>query len=184
MTTIRIACDGALVPISELKVIQGDLKTLTKERFNELTKAIEDDGFSFAVHYWVNPETGEKCILDGTQRYRVASKNIQDGKWAEFQIPTVKIEAPDYKSAVKTLFHGASSYGTPDSQGYYELTESAGLTVVDLQEVALAGIDQKKHEENFYREPDFQPGSESEQGQLDEKKPIECPHCGKSFVKT
>lgn len=32
------------------------------------------------------------------------------------------------------------------------------------------------------REPEFNPVNESEQGRLDEKSPIECPHCGKEFV--
>ena len=31
-------------------------------------------------------------------------------------------------------------------------------------------------------EPDFQPGTEDDQGKLDEKSPIECPHCRKFFT--
>jgi hypothetical protein len=31
--------------------------------------------------------------------------------------------------------------------------------------------------------PLFEPGTEDDQGQLDEKTPIECPHCGKTFIK-
>ena len=31
-------------------------------------------------------------------------------------------------------------------------------------------------------EPDFAPGSEDDQGKLDEKSPIECPHCHKHFT--
>lgn len=31
--------------------------------------------------------------------------------------------------------------------------------------------------------PNFMPGSEDEQGKLDEKTPITCPKCGESFVK-
>lgn len=30
--------------------------------------------------------------------------------------------------------------------------------------------------------PDFDPGDESEQGRLDEKKPVQCPNCGEQFV--
>jgi hypothetical protein len=30
--------------------------------------------------------------------------------------------------------------------------------------------------------PAFEPGSIDDQGKLDEKKPIECPHCGEKFV--
>jgi ParB-like chromosome segregation protein Spo0J len=31
-------------------------------------------------------------------------------------------------------------------------------------------------------EPNFEPGTEEDQGKLDEKSPIECPHCHKHFV--
>ena len=31
-------------------------------------------------------------------------------------------------------------------------------------------------------EPDFAPGTEDDQGKLDEKSPIECPHCQKFFT--
>jgi ParB-like chromosome segregation protein Spo0J len=31
-------------------------------------------------------------------------------------------------------------------------------------------------------EPNFEPGTEDDQGKLDEKSPIECPHCHKHFV--
>lgn len=151
MTTIRIACSGELIPLNELKPIQGDLKTLTKENFEKLTKAIEQDGWSYAIHYWVNKEN-EKCILDGTQRHRVATKNVSDGKWALDKVPCVKVEAETFEAALKTLLHGASSYGSPDSQGYYELAETAGLTVEDLKEVALSGIDQEKHEAEYYED--------------------------------
>ena len=35
---------------------------------------------------------------------------------------------------------------------------------------------------NFSLDPNFEPGSSEDQGQLDKKKPIECPHCGQEFV--
>jgi ParB family chromosome partitioning protein len=31
-------------------------------------------------------------------------------------------------------------------------------------------------------DPNFEPGTEDDQGKLDEKSPIECPHCHKHFV--
>lgn len=33
----------------------------------------------------------------------------------------------------------------------------------------------------FFYEPKFEPGAEEEQGKLDLKKFVECPHCGKEF---
>jgi len=46
-----------------------------------------------------------------------------------------------------------------------------GFTDADLQTL-LAGL----------TPPDFQPGSIDDQSRLDQKAPIECPHCGKEFV--
>lgn len=43
-------------------------------------------------------------------------------------------------------------------------------------DVAMLGI------EKFTLDANFEPGTEDEQGQLDQKKPIECPHCGVSFT--
>lgn len=37
---------------------------------------------------------------------------------------------------------------------------------------------------NFRFEPNFAPGTEDEQGKLDEKKPVTCPSCGETFVAT
>lgn len=50
------------------------------------------------------------------------------------------------------------------------------MTGFDLQEV-----------EGYIRgaaEPNFEPAAESEQGRLDQQKPITCPHCGGSFVRS
>lgn len=149
MIEIKIACEGTLIPLAELKVIQGNLKTLTKESFADLTAAIENDGWSFPISYWVN-DAGEKCILDGTQRHRVATKNIADGKWVLPAVPTNEVKAPDFQAAVLKLLHGASSYGDPDGQGYYELATLAELKVEKLKEVKLAGIDKKKHAKEYY----------------------------------
>ncbi len=34
---------------------------------------------------------------------------------------------------------------------------------------------------NFTVDPTFEPGTEAEQGKLDEKKPVQCPNCGEMF---
>ena len=36
--------------------------------------------------------------------------------------------------------------------------------------------------EDWLKEPDFAPGTEADQGRLDEKKPITCPECGHVFT--
>jgi ParB-like chromosome segregation protein Spo0J len=54
-----------------------------------------------------------------------------------------------------------------------ELAELAALDI-DVTEIGF--------DETAIPEMDFQPGTEDDQGKLDEKSPIECPHCRKFFV--
>jgi ParB-like chromosome segregation protein Spo0J len=65
--------------------------------------------------------------------------------------------------------------------------ELLGLELADLREVdfdlGLMGFDAEEIEAALNpNEPDFAPGTEDDQGKLDEKNPIECPHCHKFFT--
>jgi ParB-like chromosome segregation protein Spo0J len=62
-----------------------------------------------------------------------------------------------------------------------------GLELSDLREadfdLDLIGFDADEIELALNPEgPNFEPGTEDEQGKLDEKSPIECPHCHKFFT--
>ena len=57
-----------------------------------------------------------------------------------------------------------------------ELAELAALDF-DISEIGFGA----ENIENL-DEPNFEPGTEDDQGKLDEKSPIECPHCRKFFV--
>jgi ParB-like chromosome segregation protein Spo0J len=65
--------------------------------------------------------------------------------------------------------------------------EMLGLELADLREMdfdlGLTGFDAEGIEAILNPdEPDFPPGTEDDQGKLDEKSPIECPHCRKFFT--
>lgn len=65
--------------------------------------------------------------------------------------------------------------------------EMLALELAELREVDfdldVAGFDADAIEAFLNPpEPDFAPGTEEDQGKLDEKSPIECPHCHKQFV--
>jgi ParB-like chromosome segregation protein Spo0J len=65
--------------------------------------------------------------------------------------------------------------------------EMMGLELADLREadfdLDLIGFDAGEIEAALNpNEPDFAPGTEDDQGKLDEKNPIECPHCHKFFT--
>jgi ParB-like chromosome segregation protein Spo0J len=62
-----------------------------------------------------------------------------------------------------------------------------GLELADLREadfdLGLMGFDAEEIELALNpSEPNFEPGTEDDQGKLDEKSPIECPHCHKHFT--
>ncbi len=62
-----------------------------------------------------------------------------------------------------------------------------GLELSDLREadfnLGLIGFDADEIERALNPdEPNFEPGTEDDQGKLDEKTPIECPHCHKFFT--
>ena len=64
--------------------------------------------------------------------------------------------------------------------------EMLALELSDLRELdfnlGLTGFDADAIEAALNPdEPDFAPGTENDQGKLDEKSPIECPHCKKFF---
>ena len=65
--------------------------------------------------------------------------------------------------------------------------EMLALELADLREMDfdldLIGFDASSIESIMNPpECDFQPGTENDQGKLDEKSPIECPHCHKFFT--
>jgi len=65
--------------------------------------------------------------------------------------------------------------------------EMLGLELTDLREVdfdlGLTGFNADEIEAALNPDdPDFAPGTEDDQGKLDEKSPIECPHCHKFFT--
>ena len=65
--------------------------------------------------------------------------------------------------------------------------EMLGLELADLREadfdLGLIGFDAEGIEAILNPgEADFAPGTEDDQGKLDEKSPIECPHCRKFFT--
>ena len=63
--------------------------------------------------------------------------------------------------------------------------EMLGLELAELREadfnLDLAGFNDDEIEAAL-NPPEFEPGTEADQGKLDEKSPIECPHCHMHFT--
>lgn len=150
MKQIKVTCTAAgYVDPHKLKIIQGELKSLSKANYNKLRLSIEKHGHSFATHVWKNGE-GELCVLDGTQRTRVTLREVDEGRWSCPQVPVNYVTAKSFKDAVQKLIAGAGSYGKAEGQGLYELMHHAGLSLPDLDYMQLPGLDTRAFEKEFF----------------------------------
>ncbi len=141
--TIKINCKGSgLCELKKLKVIQGELKTLSPENEAKLRKRIEQYGFDAPFFVWKNK------ILDGTQRKIVLQKMIDDGwKLPGGKVPVCEIKAKNLNDAKQRLLGYVSQYGKLDSSGLDVFLK--GIEVPDLGTIDLPDFDFEK----FMRPP-------------------------------
>jgi hypothetical protein len=131
--TIKIACSGAgSLTFDELNVLQGDLKSLSKDNYEKMRKEILKDGFSEPIGVWENPKDAKIYILSGTQRYRVLKKLRDEEGYSIKIIPVNYIEANDLKQAKRKILALASNYGKMDKQGFYEFLNDTDITAEEL----------------------------------------------------
>lgn len=96
------------VNYKDLKILQGDLKTLNKEEKRKLHNSIKKYGYFVPAFIWRSGE--DMWILDATQRYYVLSEFEANG-YSIPEIPYVTIEAKDRKEAAKKLLLITSRFG-------------------------------------------------------------------------
>lgn len=125
MTTkaVRFTCQtGYALPLSELKELQGDLKTMSEMSLQKLCTEIDTTGFSFAPHVWKSP-SGAHYIIDGHQRTR-ALRHLVDHGWTADDIPVVLVEAESIDEAKERVLQGVSQYGEVSSHGMLDFLGS------------------------------------------------------------
>jgi len=181
MKKVEITCAGAgIVYLDDLVDFQGNLKDLSKENYEKLKKEILDLGFSEPISVWA--KDGKMYCLNGHQRRRTLMQMRVEG----YEIPPIPvnfIEAKDKKEAKKKVLALTSQYGEMTGQGLYEFSIDAGLNAGEIEEAfRFPEVDFDSWKIEFFGEG-FEPGTEAEQGKLDEKKPIvtQCPNCGECF---
>ena len=181
--TLRCACDpeGRLerVETKALVPYQRELKSLREDRYAQLAASMRRFGFVVPIFVWAAPN-GEKLILDGHQRLRVL---MREGWRVDGGVPVVAIQADTEREAGEKLLVIASQYGEIDRQGLYEFGEHYQLELAEFDMAALPGVDWEGFVGEFYQSPGMEPGSEDEQGALDQIAPkiVKCPHCGQEF---
>ena len=129
--TIKINCKGSgLCELSRLKIIQGELKTLSPQNEVKLRKRIEKYGFDAPFFVWRNK------ILDGTQRKIVLEKMIEDGwKIPGGKVPVCQIKAENLNDAKQRLLGYVSQYGKVQSTGFREFIGNMDVPDVDLIDI-------------------------------------------------
>lgn len=160
--TIDIRCTGAATArLEDLVPLQGKLKSLDKERYRKLKKALLDHGFSFPFFVWKRPRAtapkakGNKhqsadaqefdlCILDGHQRDRVLRRLKAQG----YDIPPLPvdfIEAKDEQEARKKILLLSSQYGEMTENTLLEFLKESEIDLDDISDtVALPTVDVEK----------------------------------------
>lgn len=191
-TKIQVTCKTSLnIPLDELHEIQGELKEMTEESYLKFRRLIEKRGIWFASHVWKEP-LGKKdgknafrwCIVDGTGRRRALLKIRADGCKIP-PVPCVEIEAKNLKDAKAAVLASSSQFHNATPQGLYEFITDAGLTVDDLAEYEVSGIDHDKFLVEFFDVPVSDQKQSEGAAELDKgtftKFSQECPRCGFSF---
>lgn len=175
---IKIKCTAAeLIDIDKLNILQGDLKSMTKENYEKLRRSIIKKGFSFPIFIW--KERKKNWILDGTHRYKELIKMRKDG----FEIPPIPIaviEAKSLKDAKEKLLAVASQFADITPEGLFEFGKGLNLSSI-LENIKLPDFDMNAFKIDFMEfESSFTKINENE---IDENLDIdhECPSCGYKF---
>jgi hypothetical protein len=93
-------------------------------------------------------------------------------------LPCALVEAKDRKEAAGKILLISSQYGKMTEQSLDEFLSENELDMSELlDELELPALDMR-----YFGSGDFQPTDENDQGRLDRKNPVTCPHCGAEFV--
>lgn len=152
---IAIRCEGSgLADVTELTPFQGNLKTLTKAKFEKLRGLILSQGFSFTPFVWKDPQTGTLYLLDGHQR-RATLLKLRDAGYEIPKIPFAEVHASTFKEAKEKLLSAVAQFGEIDKQGLYEFLAEADIDFSFLESnFAHPEVDLDAFKAEFYADPE------------------------------
>lgn len=188
MKEVVIGCKGAAnAGIDEFVWFQGDLKTLSDENYEKLKKQIIELKFSEPVSVWM--DGNELKLLNGHQRI-LTLKKMRDEGWRIPYIPYNIVDAENIEEAKRKVLSLTSTFGQLSEHGLVHFIDNTSIDVAELKtDFNLAGINldnlpelrEVEVTEHTRKIGEFGPGSEDEQGKLDEKAKIKCPNCKHEF---
>lgn len=159
------------IPIADLIPYARNSRTHSDQQVAQVAASIREFGFTNPV--LIDSEDG---IIAGHGRVMAARKlNMAE-------VPCIRLE---HLTETQKRAYIIADNKLALNSGWDE--EMLGLELADLREedfdLGLVGFNADEIESALNPdEPNFSPGTEEDQGKLDEKSPIECPHCRKFFV--
>lgn len=154
-----------------------NLKSQTAAQKEKLKESIKANGFLMPFLVWENES--EIFILDGHHRQPALLELEKEGHKIPDDLPAVWIDVRDEREARKILLIYNSAYSSIIKEGLFEFIADLDPTEL-LKEINLSDFDKELSE--LLKEPDFEPGTEEEQSDLDKKaKNHVCPNCGHEF---
>lgn len=152
--------------LTQLKKLEGNPRIIRDKQFKTLCDSIRDNPKYFEARPLIlSNRTGELIIVAGNQRYEAA-------KFLKLkEVPTFLIEDLTENKEREIIIRDNISNGDFDYDALANLWSDLPL--------ADWGVDIPA---DWGAPPNFEPGTEEDQGRLDEKKPITCPECGHVFT--
>jgi len=97
------------LPFKDLKVIQGNLKTLPDENYQKLKNELLTVGFKIPFFIWDN--NGVRELLDGTQRFHTLTRMASEGIDVDKKYPCCILDVATRKEAGEMILAISSQYG-------------------------------------------------------------------------
>ena len=146
----------------KLKILQGDLKTLSQENLTKLCNSIKRYNFFAPAFVWKSGD--DLWILDATQRYHALEQLEKEGCEIP-EIPYIEIEAKDRKDAAEKLLQITSRYGTINEETTF--FEDFDIDLSFIENIEIPELDIKLDEleseivEDEVPEPPIEPLSKT-----------------------
>ena len=163
------ASSVVMMPVADLLPYASNARTHSHDQVKRIAASIKEFGFNNPILI-----DGGKGIIAGHGRLEAAKKlGLTD-------VPTIELAHLSY--AQRRAYILADNRLALDA-GWDEtvLAEELKRLSEDAFDLSLTGFGQDELEK-LLGDVNFGPGSEDDQGQLDQKNPVTCPECGHEFV--
>ena len=136
----------------------------SNEQIERLAKILEYQGFRYPIK--VSKLSG--FVTSGHGRISASKLN----EWKKVPVVYQEYENEEQEFADVVSDNSIAAWAELDLSAINAELENLGPDF-DLEMLGING---------FGLDPSFEPGTEEEQGKLDEKKPVGCPNCGHEFT--